>query len=53
MAIENFGLQWQYDASTSPCPLLTKEGIEKRNEGLPTRFPDEPILNSIASKENR
>jgi len=22
---------------------LQKEGIEKRNEGSPTRFPDEPL----------
>ena len=27
MAIGKFWLQWQCDASTSSCPLLTKEGI--------------------------
>jgi hypothetical protein len=44
MAIGKFGLQWQCDAATSPCPLLTKEGMEKRKEGSPTRFPDEPYF---------
>jgi hypothetical protein len=44
MAIGNFGLQWLYDAATSPCPFLIKKGMEKRNEGSPTRFPDEPNI---------
>jgi hypothetical protein len=44
MTREKFGLPWPCDAATSPCPLLTKEGIEKRNEGSPIRFPDESFL---------
>ena len=50
MAIGKFRLQWQCDAATSPCPLLSKEGIEKRNEGSLTRFPDELNNNSPAEE---
>jgi len=64
MAIGKFGLQWQCDTSTSPayCMVrpagrdrcLQKEGIEKRNEGSPTRFPDEPkLLTSRLNKPER
>jgi hypothetical protein len=40
---DKLGLQWTCNAATSPCHchLLT---MEKRTEGAPTRFPDEPYL---------
>jgi len=60
MAIGKFGRQWQCDASPSPCPLLTKEGIGKPNEGSPMGFPEElnnirdcsPLLPGILVGEN-